>query len=107
MAAIAQIAEVQAMHAQFTQLCDELFDYAQKIRNSVMEQVLPAIVEAVGDTPVETGAQALALMQQHQDADISEALRLIQTLRIEVMHNQAYSKTLEAVGQLEAYSQGL
>lgn len=105
--AIQQVAEVQAMHAQFTSLCDQLFDYVQSIRNQVIEQVLPTIINAVGESPNESGATALALMQMHQEADLSEAMALIQKVRGEIMHDNAYGKTIETVAWLEAYSQGL
>jgi hypothetical protein len=107
MAAIAQVAEVQAMHSQFTTLCDQLFDYAQSIRNTVIEQVIPVIINAVGDSPNQSGATALALMQIHQEADLGEAMAAIQHLRGDIMHDGAYGKTVETVAWLEAYSQGL
>jgi exosome complex RNA-binding protein Csl4 len=68
-AAIQQIAEIQAMHAELTEKINEAFRYVDLMKAKVTEEVIPRIYQAVGDDPVESGQNAKANMHPHAETE--------------------------------------
>jgi len=109
-AAILKIADVQAMHAEFTERCADLLAYARQIQAKVNDEVRPVIYEAVGDNPVESGGNAQQFMMVHADRYVGvDAIRAINVLKDDIMGASgggAWGLTVQAVAELERFAQG-